>query len=368
MEEYAVVLDAGTTSIKAGYSGEDSPRAVIHGSLEMSNDQRITGIVERSVIADMGKFQEAIEDILENELIISSKASKESTTVGVCMTMPLHAERAQREELAQILFEQVDAPSVCFANSSVMSLFASGRTTGMVLEVGGGTTQSVPVFEGFALKHASITNLCAGMDVTRVFQNSLAASGRQLDFRVCADIKESMCYIEPDPAFKTSTAKSVYELPDGTILELPPSKCHMPGEVLFNPNIHGARTSPLGDMRSEGGVHELAARSIEMCDAELRDALAANIVLAGGATMMKGFCERAARELAGAIKDAGGAQGVQVYPDGQGMQRSRGYNAQRRFAAWTGASMFASLPTYADITISKAEWEDNQDIVHRKLI
>jgi centractin len=60
-----------------------------------------------------------------------------------------------REKAAQYLFETAACPAVCVSNSAVLSLFASGRTRGIVVECGGGITCAVPVFEGFALDHAT---------------------------------------------------------------------------------------------------------------------------------------------------------------------------------------------------------------------
>ena len=44
----------------------------------------------------------------------------------------------------------------------------------------------------------------------------------------------------------------------------------------------------------------------------------------------------------------------------------RGYNSQRKWASWTGGSMFASLETFKQVRILKQEWEDDESIVHRK--
>lgn len=62
--------------------------------------------------------------------------------------------RANREQAAQIFFETFNVPAMCFSVQAVLALYASGRTTGIVLDVGDGVSHTVPVYEGFAVQHA----------------------------------------------------------------------------------------------------------------------------------------------------------------------------------------------------------------------
>lgn len=72
---------------------------------------------------------------------------------------------ASRHKLAEIMFESMNVPNFYLSNQSVLSLFASGRTTGLVLDCGAGVTSTVPIYEGYAVPHAIRRNDFAGNDI-----------------------------------------------------------------------------------------------------------------------------------------------------------------------------------------------------------
>jgi actin len=52
------------------------------------------------------------------------------------------------------MFEKFRVESLSLINTAVLSLFSTGKTSGIVVEVGEGVSYTVPVFEGYALPHA----------------------------------------------------------------------------------------------------------------------------------------------------------------------------------------------------------------------
>lgn len=60
------------------------------------------------------------------------------------------------------MFETFNVPSLYISISAVLALYSSGRTTGIVVDSGAGVTNTVPIYEGYALPHAIKTMNIAG--------------------------------------------------------------------------------------------------------------------------------------------------------------------------------------------------------------
>lgn len=149
------------------------------------------------------------------------------------LTEPPLNPRSNRDTAAQILFETFNVPALYTSIQAVLSLYASGRTTGIVMDSGDGVSHAVPVYEGFAMPSSIRRIDVAGRDVTEYMQTLLRKSGyvfhTSAEKEVVRMIKEKVSYVAADPkkeekewsGGKTGETKVVeYVLPDGQKLKV----------------------------------------------------------------------------------------------------------------------------------------------------
>ena len=259
--------------------------------------------------------------------------------------------RTNRDKTAEIFFETFRSPAMFFTPPSVLSLYASGRTTGVVLDVGEGVTHAVPVYEGFALPHSVTRSDIAGRDVTRQLQLLLRRSG--LAFSTTAEVdlvkslKEEICYCTPTPTdandeMAVKESKTQYQLPDGQAVKLASERFQAPN-VLFDPFLVGSE---------EPGVADVLVSSIMKSDLDLRSKLFSQIVLAGGSTLFTGFGDRMLYEVR-ARSPSHTRIRISAPPE-------------RLHSAYVGGSILASLATFKSMWVSRAEYEEHGSaILHR---
>jgi actin-related protein len=259
--------------------------------------------------------------------------------------------------MIELMFSTFQVNGAFIAIQAVLSLYANGRTTGLVVDSGDGVTHTVPVFEGFSIPHAVKKNFIAGRVITGYMAKLLTddgiaeQGGKGAWFQIVAKVKETLSFVSKD--FKADEAKAnassefqkVFELPDGSTINVNLPRFKAP-EGMFKPEL-------IKEGSEEPGLIEIAKDSIQECDLDIRTDLYKNVILSGGSTLYEGMPDRIEDEL-NAICPQKDIVNI-VAP------------ADRYYSVWCGGSTLCTLSTFAAQWITKDEFEENgAEIVHRK--
>jgi actin len=203
----------------------------------------------------------------------------------------------QLERTVQIMFETFNVPAVAIVSAAVAALAASGRVTGVVLAIGDTETIAVPVCNGQAVRHAIRTLGLGGRLLVDYFMKINTERGYSFtttsERDVVRDMLAKLAFVSHDfeaslqqAAASPAAFERSYELPDGQVITIG-NECFRVAEVLFAPFMLGFEAE---------GIHELVFGAILACDHDLQVELFANVVLAGGTSLIPGLDKRLQKE------------------------------------------------------------------------
>jgi actin-related protein 2 len=312
-----LVCDNGTGFVKCGFAGSNFPTAIF------------PSMVGRPIL----RFEEKVGDVELKDVMCGDEASKLRTYLQcsypldngiirnwedakhlwhytfheklkvdpkeckILLTEPPLNPKKNRENMIQAMFEEYQFQGVYISIQAVLTLYAQGLLTGVVVDSGDGVTHIVPVYEGFALPHLTRRLDVAGRDITRYLIKLLLLRGyafnRTADFETVRMIKEKLCYIgydlqlEKQLSQETTVLIEQYKLPDGRIIKLGAERYEAP-EALFQPRLIDV---------DSGGVADLLFNCINSADIDTRPEFYKHIVLSGGSSMYPGLPSRLEKEL-----------------------------------------------------------------------
>ncbi|KAI9022220.1 actin family [Phycomyces nitens] len=312
-----LVVDNGTGFVKCGYAGSNFPEHVfpsVVGRPILRAEEKVGNLKIKDIM--IGDEAAALRNSLqmsypmENGIIrnwedmrhlwnytFDEKLKVDPRDCKILLTEAPMNPRANREQMAQIMFEEYGFQGAYVAIQAVLTLFAQGLLSGVVVDSGDGVTHIVPVYEGYAPANLTRRLDVAGRHVTRYLIKLLLLRGyafnRTADFETIRQIKEKLCYVSYDLELdqklgnETTTLVENYELPDGRVIKVGSERFEAP-ECLFQPHLVDVEA---------GGMAEMLFNTIQSADIDIRADLYKHIVLSGGSTMYPGLPSRLEKEM-----------------------------------------------------------------------
>ncbi|XP_058382004.1 LOW QUALITY PROTEIN: actin-like protein 9 [Diceros bicornis minor] len=364
----AVVIDMGTGTCKVGFAGQARPTYTVAtivgcqpqkpaptGQLALETfigeaararpELTLVQPVRSGIVVDWSAAELIWRHLLEHDLCVATQDHP------LLFSDPPFSPTTNREKLVEVAFESLRSPAMYVASQSVLSVYAHGRVSGLVVDTGHGVTSTVPVFQGYKLPHATERLDLAGTHLTAFLAEMLLGSGVQLgqqDLDTVEDIKHRYCYVAADllqeQARPEQEDRQSLELPDGRTVTLGKELFQCP-ELLFSP--------PAIPGLSPVGLPTMATRSLLKVPLEVRADVAQNVLLCGGSSLFAGFEGRFRAELLRGLPSEARAV-VTARPS-------------RSLSVWIGGSVLASLRAFQSCWVLREEYEEQgPHIVYRK--
>ncbi|BGP32230.1 Actin-related protein 4 [Rhodotorula toruloides] len=426
----ALVLDIGSSTVRAGYAGEDAPKCLfptafatvpssdpsqpptyVHGNnVHLYRPHAtVSSFVADQIVTDWDAAGRALEHAFQDRMRV-----KTLEEFPLMATEPSWNTKENKEKMCELAFETWQTPAFYSVDKAVMTAFAAGKGSALIVNVGEELTTVTPVYDGFVLRKAIQKQPTGGALLSEVLLSSLKSqslpvtphylvktkeavepnqpANAQLredrlpnpsdpnaattpsyhhleEMRLMHELKESVCEVMT-PSWEDNSvnqkASRAFEFPDGFNTYLGTVRLSTP-EIIFNPQRFlpaefknrqvppSASTIPSHPYSALQPLAGLIRNTLVQVDPDLQATLLANVVVTGGTTLIPGFVDRLQAEL-GIV-----APGMKI------KIHAAASAAERSHSSWLGGSILASLGTFHQLWIGKDEYQEvGKSVVHRR--
>lgn len=398
-EVSALVVDPGSYSIRAGYAGEDSPKLAFSSSYGFNGTNNFIGDNSLHLPRENTEILNPLPLAQTLDYVVKT-LHVDTPEHPLLLTEPTWNSKAARTEAMQLALEENSFPAVYLVKSPVASLFAAGKGSGLIVDIGHETTSVTPVVDGLVLYkpirrsryagkylNAEVAKVLGDFEIRRKINIEVTNSYLQLQrSRVYEEFKETMCQLSDTPFSKDmsesivprtfeygrdisrefgierfTTAEALFRpkeygqevFPDEES-ELPQEESQVISEGVASeatsneptPSYMYADYRPIKGYSGSMGLSQMIVDSINACDVDIRANLANNIVITGGTSQVQGLTDRVNSDLTTALAGIK----IRLYAPGNFIERN--------YSSWVGSSILASLGTFHQLWISKKEYEE----------
>ena len=369
-----IIIDLGSCEVKSGYRTEEGVPSIrfpsyigepkynkilrtLNKSKSEFKEQFVgdscepyLGILKLRYPIKHGVFSNE-EDIslIFNHIYSNLKLSSEKVSQHpLLISEPILNPKSNRENIAEILFEKYNIPSLIFGYQPSLSLLAFSSTSGVIVETGDGVSQTCSVIDGYSIPSSFIRSDFGGEDVSDYFRKLLRMKGFDLitetEKLLLHEIKRKYLNCNLDGKKEDKVFK--YVLPDQKVIQLD-SDNYYASKVLFNPSLVGKNCL---------GLHHMLSTCIEKTNSEFREKLCSNIKLTGGNSCIKGLSEVLHTQI------------KLLLPKFKNNAKIKTMNSNSAaISCWMGGTIIANLGIFKDLLITKENWEDSgKNILHKQ--
>mmetsp|Transcript_22283 Transcript_22283/g.22455 ORF Transcript_22283/g.22455 Transcript_22283/m.22455 type:complete len:395 (+) Transcript_22283:53-1237(+) len=313
-----VVCDNGTGFVKVGFAGHNFPtsifpsivgRPILRAEETMSDSIMLKDVmcgdeaaacrshlevaypIDNGIVRHWEDMEHLWNYTFFDKLKIKPRDSK------ILLTEPPMNPDKNREKLVEKMFETYHFGACNISIQAMLTLYAQGLLTGVVVDTGDGVTHVVPVYDGFVPQHLIRRMDVAGRHVTDYLIKLLLLRGyafnRTADFETARQIKEKLCYVtcdlekERNLALETTCLMESFTLPDGRVIKIGRERFEAP-EVLFDPMLVDCEKK---------GMSNMVFDMIQDADMDTRPEYYKHIVLSGGSSMYPGLPTRLEKDI-----------------------------------------------------------------------
>jgi actin-related protein 2 len=313
-----LVCDNGTGFVKIGYAGQNFPASIFPSMVGRPILRAEEALDESVQLKDIMCGDEAsaarhsleVKYPVENGIVrnwedmehlwnycFNEKLKIRPSEHKILLTEPPMNPAKNREQLVERMFEKYGFAACNVSIQAMLTLYAQGLLTGVVVDTGDGVTHVVPVWDGFVPQNLIRRLDVAGRHITQYLIKLLLLRGyafnRTADMETVREIKEKLCYVAYDIGVERRLAQETtclmenFTLPDGRVIKVGRERFEA-AEALFNPSLIDSEKSGMSDM-----VFEM----IQDAEIDTRAEYYKHIVLSGGSSMYPGLPSRLEKDL-----------------------------------------------------------------------